>query len=240
MSRDLPPRPDLEHLKKQAKALLRELRRRDANASLADALHALARDYGFASWPKLKAHVESAFLSAPKLRSSEGGSRISESSPATSSTAPLFPRFTEAAKRTLFFSRYEAVSLGRLEIAPEHLLLAVIRGAGGATRAMFQTAGIAIDDARAAITAANAPRDEVVEPVQVPFQSSTKTLFTLAAEEADRLGHEKIATAHVVLALLRGGGIAASYLTGRGMTLDSVRAAAAADRAAAQDDEANP
>jgi len=232
MSRDLPSRPDLEHLKKQAKALLRSMRERDANATLADALHALARDYGFASWPKLKAHVASGF------------SRISESSPpppaASSSTAPLFPRFTEAARRTLFFSRYEAVSLGRLEIGPEHVLLGVIRGAGGATGAMFQTAGIAIDDARAAITAANAPHDQVVEPVQVPFQSSTKTLFTLAAEEADRLGHEKIATAHVVLALLRCGGIAASYLTGRGMTLDSVRAAAAADRAAAQDDEANP
>ena len=76
--------------------------------------------------------------------------------------------------------------------------------------------------------------------MQVPFQQSTKTLFLLAAEEADRLGHEKIATVHVVLALLRDGGVAASYLTGRGMTLDSVRAAAAADRAAAQDDEANP
>ena len=59
MPRDLPDRPDLEHLRKQAKALLRELRQRDANTSLADALHALAREYGFASWPKLKAHVES-------------------------------------------------------------------------------------------------------------------------------------------------------------------------------------
>ena len=159
MSRDLPARPDLEHFKKQAKKLLRELRQRDANASLADALHALARDYGFASWPKLKAHVESGF------------SRISEapSSPpaASSSTAPLFPRFTEAAKRTLFFSRYEAVSLGRLEIAPEHVLLGVIRGAGGATRAILETSGITLDVARGAIEAANAPRDEVVEPVQV-------------------------------------------------------------------------
>jgi hypothetical protein len=227
MSRDLPPRPDLEYLKKQAKALLRSMRERDANATLADALHALARDYGFASWPKLKAHVEATPAPLPPPASS-------------SAAAPLFPRFTEAARRTLFFSRYEAVSLGRLEIAPAHVLLGVIRGAGGVTRAIFQTAGVGRDDARAVIAGANAPRDEVIEPVQVPFQSSTKTLFTLAAEEADRLGHEKIATVHVVLALLRGGDVAASYLTGRGMTLDSVRAAAAADPAAAQDDEANP
>ena len=231
MPRDLPDRSDLEHLKKQAKALLRELRQRDANASLADALHALARDYGFASWPKLKAHVESGF------------SRISETSPSLSAalpSAPLFPRFTEAARRTLFFARYEAVSLGRLEIAPEHVLLGVIRGAGAATRRMLQAAGVALDDARAAMAAANAPRDEVVEPVQVPFQASMKTLFTVAGDEADRLRHEKIAAVHILLALLRDQGVAASYLTGRGMTLDSVRAAASADRAAAQDDEANP
>ena len=58
MSRDLPDHPNLDHLKKQAKALLRTLREHDANASLTDAQHALAREYGFASWPKLKAHVE--------------------------------------------------------------------------------------------------------------------------------------------------------------------------------------
>ena len=226
MPRDLPDRPNLEHLKNQAKTLLRELRQRDANASLADALHALARDYGFASWPKLKAHVESGF------------SRISEASPsASSSPAPLFSRFTEAARRTLFFSRYEAVSLGRLEIAPEHVLLGVVRGAGPATRTMLETAGIALNDARAAVAAANASRDEVVEPVQVPFQSATKTLFILAGDEADRLGHQKIATVHIVLALLRNGGVAATVLTDRGMTLDRVRAAASGGGSAGQYDE---
>ena len=223
MSRDLPSRPDLEHLKKQAKALLRSMRERDANATLADALHALARDYGFASWPKLKARVEATPPPLPPA--------------ASSSAAPLFPRFTEAAKRTLFFSRYEAASLGRLEIAPEHVLLGVIRGAGRTTRAMLETSGITLDAARGTIEAANAPRDEVVEPVQVPFQSSTKTLFTLAAEEADRLGHEKIATVHIVLALLRDRGVASTLLGDRGMTLEAVRAAASSGGPATRDDE---
>lgn len=59
MSRELPARPNLDHLKKQAKDLLRERQVQDPSAQLADAQHALARDYGFASWPKLKAHVES-------------------------------------------------------------------------------------------------------------------------------------------------------------------------------------
>jgi len=59
MSRDLPARPNLEHLKNQAKDLLRELQRQDPSAQLADAQHALAREYGLTSWPKLKTHVES-------------------------------------------------------------------------------------------------------------------------------------------------------------------------------------
>lgn len=58
MFRQLPARPDLEHLRNQAKELLQELQRRDPGAQLADAQHTLAREYGFPSWPKLKVHVQ--------------------------------------------------------------------------------------------------------------------------------------------------------------------------------------
>ena len=53
MSRELPAQPNLEHLKKQAKELLT----RGVGPKLANAQHALAREYGFASWSKLKQHV---------------------------------------------------------------------------------------------------------------------------------------------------------------------------------------
>src|SRR5207302_1073599 len=65
---------NLEFLTKQAKDLLQEAKAGDAIArerlrawgprgvserpKLADCQHALAREYGFASWPKLRAHVE--------------------------------------------------------------------------------------------------------------------------------------------------------------------------------------
>lgn len=69
----LPERPDLDHLRGQAKTLLDALREADAGAverakrvlahrgeawQLADAQFVIAREYGFASWPKLAAHVE--------------------------------------------------------------------------------------------------------------------------------------------------------------------------------------
>jgi hypothetical protein len=53
--RPLPDHPNLRHLKDQAKDLLKT----DAAATLADAQFKVARLYGFTSWPKLKAHVES-------------------------------------------------------------------------------------------------------------------------------------------------------------------------------------
>jgi hypothetical protein len=64
MSRVLPARPNLEFLKNEAKDLLQTLRRETPGARLADALHRLARDYGFQTWPALKAHVESLAESA--------------------------------------------------------------------------------------------------------------------------------------------------------------------------------
>lgn len=57
MSRHLPARPNLDHLRKQAKELLLTLRQRTPSSKLADAQYALAREYGFADWPSLKAHV---------------------------------------------------------------------------------------------------------------------------------------------------------------------------------------
>ena len=78
MSRHLPPQPNLEHLKKQAKALLHEFRQGDltgqerfreharakesdpaAAPKLSDAQRVIAREYGFTSWAKLKQHVDS-------------------------------------------------------------------------------------------------------------------------------------------------------------------------------------
>jgi hypothetical protein len=53
----LPPRPHLDHLRKQAKARLTEMRASQPDACLADAQFALAREYGFSSWGTMRAEV---------------------------------------------------------------------------------------------------------------------------------------------------------------------------------------
>jgi hypothetical protein len=57
--RSLPLHANLEHLRKEAKAVLRVVRRHKNGWRLADAQHAVARGYGFPNWSELKAHVES-------------------------------------------------------------------------------------------------------------------------------------------------------------------------------------
>src|SRR5260370_39449108 len=52
--RQLPERPNLDQLRRQA----RELQRRSKPVTLSAAQLALARDYGFPSWARMKAEVE--------------------------------------------------------------------------------------------------------------------------------------------------------------------------------------
>jgi len=72
MPAELPPHPNLEHLKKQAKALLHDFRQSKPDAikkfsalqlefppKLSDAQHLIAREYGFDSWAKLKERAQS-------------------------------------------------------------------------------------------------------------------------------------------------------------------------------------
>lgn len=56
--RELPPLPNLDKLKKDAKARLLEMRARTPSARLADAQFLLAREHGFPSWAAMKAEVE--------------------------------------------------------------------------------------------------------------------------------------------------------------------------------------
>jgi ankyrin repeat protein len=67
MTTPLPAAPSLEHLRKQAKDLVREQRGGPEPLRLSDAQRVLARAYGFASWPRLKAYVERVSANGPAL-----------------------------------------------------------------------------------------------------------------------------------------------------------------------------
>ncbi|HWW85002.1 MAG TPA: Clp protease N-terminal domain-containing protein, partial [Vicinamibacterales bacterium] len=57
----------------------------------------------------------------------------------------MFERYTEIARRSLFFARYEASQLGSTSIAPEHLLLGLIRERHGIIENLLTLCGVSGD-----------------------------------------------------------------------------------------------
>jgi ATP-dependent Clp protease ATP-binding subunit ClpC len=136
----------------------------------------------------------------------------------------MFERYTERARRVLFFARYEATQLGSTQIETEHLLLGLIREGKGLTSRIFARSHLSLESIRKEIEGRTIFREKVSTSVEIPFSPDTKRVLQFGAEEADRLLHTYIGTEHLLLGILREErSVAASILTDKGMRLASVR-----------------
>jgi enamine deaminase RidA (YjgF/YER057c/UK114 family) len=136
----------------------------------------------------------------------------------------MFERYTERARRVLFFARYEASHLGGISIETEHVLLGVIREGKGLTSHIFARSHLSLESIRWEIEARAVFREKVPTSVEIPFSAETKRVLEYTAEEADRMQVSYIGTEHLLLGILREErSLAASILTEKGMRLDTVR-----------------
>jgi len=136
----------------------------------------------------------------------------------------MFERYTERARRVLFFARYEATQLGSTSIETEHLLLGLIREGKGLTSRIFARSHLSLENIRKEIEGRTVFREKVSTSVEIPFSAETKRVLQFAAEEADRLLHTYIGTEHLLLGILREErSVAAAILYDKGMRLASVR-----------------
>ena len=136
----------------------------------------------------------------------------------------MFERYTERARRVLFFARYEASQLGSISIETEHLLLGLIREGKGLTSRIFARSHLSLENIRKEIEGRTVFREKVSTSVEIPFSAETKRVLSCAAEEADRLLHNYIGTEHLLLGILREErSVAASILMEKGMRLHTVR-----------------
>jgi len=197
----LPDRPSLSHLRKQAKDLLHNLRRQNSEATLAEAQHLLARQYGFASWPKMRAHVELL---------------------AVGPQSPTFQRYTLKAREAVFFSRCEADQQGSPSLEPEHVLLGLIRASQGLKG--FDGIASSLDHARSQLTSKPPASDPLQLNTRMSAGERAKNIFRTAAKEADALKHHDIGLAHVLLGVLHeSDSRAATSLDRSGIRLQLIR-----------------
>jgi len=138
----------------------------------------------------------------------------------------MFERYTESARRALFFARYEASQIGSMTITPELLLLGIARADNPLMTRLLP--GASADDIRGDVARRIQAREKIPTSVEIPFDAGTKFALNSSAEEADRLDHRHIGPEHLILGMLReekSG--AAAILMDRGLRLADAREAVA-------------
>ncbi|MGH9395803.1 MAG: ATP-dependent Clp protease ATP-binding subunit [Terriglobia bacterium] len=135
----------------------------------------------------------------------------------------MFEKYTEKARRVIFFARYEASQFGSSYIETEHLLLGLLREDKALTN-RFLRSHASIESIRKQIEGRTAIREKVSTSVDLPLSQECKRVLTFAAEEAERLSHKHIGTEHLLMGLLREEkSFAAEILHERGLRLTSLR-----------------
>ena len=134
----------------------------------------------------------------------------------------MFERYTEKARRIIFFARYEASQFGSPYIEVEHLLLGLMREDKGLMESVLP--GLAMqtklrDDVRASIP----QREQFNTSVDLPLSHVAKRVLAYGAEEAERLGHKHIGTDHLLLGLMREPSGLDEIFLRYGLNLDQLR-----------------
>jgi ATP-dependent Clp protease ATP-binding subunit ClpC len=131
----------------------------------------------------------------------------------------MFERYTEKARRIIFFARYEASQLGSSYIEPEHLLLGLLRE----SRELI-TPPVDLDDLVHELRAMPPSGEKISTSVEMPFSHGAKRVLAYGANEAKRLSHQHIAPEHLLLGVLRESGTPAeTVLRKHGVSLAVLR-----------------
>src|SRR6059036_1699363 len=135
----------------------------------------------------------------------------------------MFERYTERARRVIFFARYEASQFGSTTIETEHLLLGLIREDKNLTNRFLRNHS-SIESIRKEIEGRTTIREKVSTSIDLPLSNECKRILAYAAEEAERLNHRHIGTEHLLLGILREEKcVAAEILHERGLRLNAIR-----------------
>ena len=136
----------------------------------------------------------------------------------------MFERYTEKARRTIFFARYEASQFGAPQIEMEYLLLGLLREDKNLVARFFSRLGASLDSIRQEIESRTQQRERISTSLDLALTKEAKQALAFATEEADRLGHRHINTEHLLLGLLRvEDSLTAQILSKIGLRLSDVR-----------------
>jgi ATP-dependent Clp protease ATP-binding subunit ClpA len=121
-----------------------------------------------------------------------------------------FTDFNDRAKRVLALAQDEAQRFSHSYIGPEHLLLGLSREGDGVAGRVLESLGATLPKLRLAAESVIGRGETAVG--RIDFSETTRSVISKARYEARTLGHSHIGTEHLLLGLIRGGGIPMALL----------------------------
>jgi len=116
----------------------------------------------------------------------------------------MFERYTERSRRVIFFARYEALQYGSPAIAPEHLLLGLMREDKTIAARYFPgRRGVTVDSVRREIEDRIVVRDRIPQSTELLLSAETKRILFYASEEGRALKSRQIGQEHLLLGMAR-------------------------------------
>src|SRR5580704_17113669 len=114
----------------------------------------------------------------------------------------MFDKYTDKARKAIFFARYEASQFGSEYIEIEHLLLGILRDDRALALRLLKTPE-KIHSIRKQVEKQFPHREKISTSVDMPLSHDCKRVLKHAAEESERLADDHISPAHFLLAILR-------------------------------------
>lgn len=135
----------------------------------------------------------------------------------------MWQRFTERARKVVFYAQEEAQKFGEGYVSTEHLLLGLVRESDSVAARVLDKLGVSLNRVRAEVEK-QLPRGDARPNQDMTLTPRAKRVIDLAYDEARNLNNNYIGTEHLLLGLIReGDGLAGRVLAKLGVELEKAR-----------------
>src|SRR2546421_7700602 len=135
----------------------------------------------------------------------------------------MWQRFTERARKVVFYAQEEAQKFGEGYVSTEHLLLGLVRESDSVAARVLEKLGVSLNRIRAEVEK-QLPRGDARPSQDMTLTPRAKRVIDLAYDEARNLNNNYIGTEHLLLGLIREGeGLAGRVLAKLGVDLERTR-----------------
>jgi len=135
----------------------------------------------------------------------------------------MWQRFTERARKVVFYAQEEAQKFGEGYVSTEHLLLGLVRESDSVAARVLERLGVSLGRIRQEVEK-QLPRGDARPSQEMTLTPRAKRVIDLAYDEARNLNNSYIGTEHLLLGLIReGDGLAGRVLAKLGVELERAR-----------------